>query len=130
METLHTVTTQYGDVSGIKTEQGILTFKGIPYAAPPVGANRFQPPKPPIPWTSVKNATEYGATPPQVTPKSGPFAELLPNVVIPGDDYLNLNIWTLNTTEKTSNGFIYGELSLLAQVLSRLMMAAILHRMV
>ena len=109
METLHTVTTQYGDVSGIKTEQGILTFKGIPYAAPPVGANRFQPPKPPIPWTSVKNATEYGATPPQVTPKSGPFAELLPNVVIPGDDYLNLNIWTLNTTEKKPvMVFIYG----------------------
>lgn len=100
METLHTVTTQYGDVSGIKTEQGILTFKGIPYAAPPVDANRFQPPKPPIPWTSVKNATEYGATSPQLTPKVEPFAELLPNVVIPGDDYLNLNIWTSDTTEK------------------------------
>lgn len=109
METLHTVTTQYGDVNGIKTEKGILTFKGIPYAAPPVGANRFQPPKPPVPWTGVKDATEYGATPPQLTPTTGAFAELLPNVVIPGDDYLNLNIWTLNTTEKKPvMVFIYG----------------------
>ncbi|PUB34657.1 para-nitrobenzyl esterase [Elizabethkingia sp. YR214] len=109
MEKLHTVSTQYGDVSGIKTKNGILTFKGIPYAAPPIGANRFQPPLPPTPWTGVKNATEYGPTPPQITPKSGPFAGLLPNVVIPGDDYLNLNIWTSNTTEKKPvMVFIYG----------------------
>ncbi|MEJ5102796.1 carboxylesterase/lipase family protein [Chryseobacterium sp. MYb328] len=109
METLHTVTTQYGDVSGIKTEKGILTFKGIPYAAPPIGANRFQPPTPPIPWTGIKNATEYGPTPPQLTPNTGPFAELLPNVVIPGDDYLNLNIWTSDTAEKKPvMVFIYG----------------------
>lgn len=109
MGTLKTVSTQYGDVSGIKAKDGILTFKGIPYAAPPIGANRFQPPKPPIPWTGVKNATEYGATPPQITPTSGPFAGLLPNVVIPGDDYLNLNIWTLSTREKKPvMVFIYG----------------------
>jgi para-nitrobenzyl esterase len=109
MESLHTVTTQYGGVSGIKTSNGILTFKGIPYAAPPVAANRFQPPKPPMPWTGVKDATKYGATPPQLTPKAGPFAELLPNVVIPGDDYLNLNIWTSDTTEKKPvMVFIYG----------------------
>ncbi|MGG5208097.1 carboxylesterase/lipase family protein [Chryseobacterium sp. MIQD13] len=109
MESLHTITTQYGDVSGIKTSNGILTFKGIPYAAPPVGTNRFQPPKPPMPWTGVKDATAYGATPPQITPTTGPFAELLPNVVIPGDDYLNLNIWTLSTTKKKPvMVFIYG----------------------
>ncbi|MBT2619308.1 MULTISPECIES: carboxylesterase/lipase family protein [Chryseobacterium] len=109
METLKTVSTQYGDVSGIKKEDGILAFKGIPYAAPPIGVNRFQPPKPPMPWTGVKNATEYGATPPQITPKSGPFAGLLPNVVIPGDDYLNLNIWTSGVAEKKPvMVFIYG----------------------
>ncbi|WP_080779682.1 carboxylesterase/lipase family protein [Chryseobacterium phocaeense] len=109
MKILHTVSTQYGDVNGIKTEQGILTFKGIPYAAPPVGINRFQPPKPPVPWTGVKDATEYGPTPPQVTPNEGPFAELLPNVVIPGDDYLNLNLWTSDTTgKKPVMVFIYG----------------------
>ncbi|ASK29432.1 carboxylesterase [Chryseobacterium sp. T16E-39] len=109
METLKTVSTQYGDVRGIKTEDGILTFKGIPYAAPPVGANRFQPPQPPMPWTDVKDATQYGATPPQITPHSGPFAKLLANVVIPGDDYLNLNIWTSDIVgKKPVMVFIYG----------------------
>ncbi|MCL1674537.1 carboxylesterase/lipase family protein [Elizabethkingia meningoseptica] len=109
MNKLHTVNTQYGDVSGIETQKGILTFKGIPYAAPPVGANRFQPPLPPTPWTDVKNTTEYGPTAPQLTPTSGPFAELLPNVVIPGDDYLNLNIWTSGITgKKPVMVFIHG----------------------
>ncbi|SHF04480.1 carboxylesterase/lipase family protein [Chryseobacterium sp. OV279] len=109
METAHTVSTEYGDVRGVKTEKGILTFKGIPYAAPPIGANRFQPPQPPTPWTGIKNAAEYGPTPPQITPSSGPFAGLLPNVVIPGDDYLNLNIWTADITgKKPVMVFIYG----------------------
>ncbi len=44
-----------GAVSG-----GILSFKGIPYAAPPVGSLRWRSPQPVQRWTSVRLATQYG----------------------------------------------------------------------
>ena len=86
-------TTQYGDVRGRSGDYGVLAFKGVPYGAAPVGLNRFQPPRPPLVWSEVRDATEYGPTAPQ---DSGGDAALvlLPSVVIPGDDCLNLNIWT------------------------------------
>jgi len=72
---------------------GIMSFKGIPYATPPSGAQRFQPPAPPVEWSGVRAASAYGPTAPKpayVAPLDG----LLPEPIIPGDDYLNLNIWT------------------------------------
>ncbi|NUR94113.1 MAG: carboxylesterase/lipase family protein [Kribbellaceae bacterium] len=82
------VDTQYGPVRG----EG-LVFKGIPYAAPPVGPDRFQPPRPPEPWTAPRDATRYGPTAPQ-TGTVGLIGELIPRTIVPGDDYLNLNVWT------------------------------------
>ncbi|TCC31484.1 carboxylesterase/lipase family protein [Kribbella sindirgiensis] len=87
--------TQYGPVLG--TGDDVLSFKGIPYAAPPVGPNRFQPPRPPEPWTSPRDSRHYGATAPQ-TSTEGAMAELIPRTIIPGDDYLNLNVWTPGLT--------------------------------
>ena len=81
-----------GAVRG-RTEAGVSSFLGLPYAAPPFGANRMLPPQPAEPWDGVREATEYGPTvpkgdyPPQYTP-------LFPEVVIAGDDCLNLNVWT------------------------------------
>jgi para-nitrobenzyl esterase len=83
--------TQYGPVRG--TGDDVLSFKGIPYAAPPVGPNRFHPPRPPEPWTSPRDASDYGATAPQ-TRTEGVMGELIPRTIIRGDDYLNLNVWT------------------------------------
>src|SRR5688572_20087956 len=40
---------------------GIRVFKGIPYAAPPVGELRWQPPKPVVGWQGVRDATKFGA---------------------------------------------------------------------
>ena len=37
------------------SDDGIHTFKGIPYASPPTGALRFMPPEPPTPWANVRN---------------------------------------------------------------------------
>ncbi|TCC02836.1 carboxylesterase/lipase family protein [Kribbella soli] len=87
--------TQYGPVRG--TDADVLSFKGIPYAAPPVGPNRFQPPRPPEPWTSPRDSRGYGATAPQ-TRIEGVMGQLIPRTIIPGDDYLNLNVWTPGLT--------------------------------
>src|SRR5262245_49816244 len=48
-----------------ESADGVASFKGIPYAAPPVGALRWKPPQPAIAWTGEKPATAYGASCPQ-----------------------------------------------------------------
>ena len=86
------VRTQQGVVRG-RMDEGVASFKGIPYAAPPFGANRFQPPGPAERWNGVREAHIYGPT----APKPGyfpPFDVLFPDPAIPGEDCLNLNIWT------------------------------------
>jgi para-nitrobenzyl esterase len=86
------VRTRQGAVQG-STAQGVAAFKGIPYAAPPFGPNRFQPPRPAEPWDGVREALNYGPTAPKA-PYFPPFDVLLPEVAIPGEDCLNLNIWS------------------------------------
>ncbi|WP_369232542.1 carboxylesterase/lipase family protein [Streptomyces sp. R21] len=86
------VTTPYGAVRG-RYENGIAVFRGIPYAAPPFGPRRFRPPVPPGTWDGVRDAGAFGPTPPK-PPYSEAFARLLPDPVVPGDDCLNLNVWT------------------------------------
>lgn len=87
-----TVSTESGAVEGF-TADGVSAFLGVPYAAPPFGANRMRPPQPVQPWSGTRPATHYGPTvpkgdyPPQYQP-------LFPEVVIPGEDCLNLNVWT------------------------------------
>ncbi len=86
------VTTRHGSVQG-SVSDGVAVFKGIPYAAPPFGPNRFQPPQPVQPWNGIRGALNYGPTAPKA-PYFPPFDVLLPEVDIPGEDCLNLNIWT------------------------------------
>ena len=88
------VTTQHGEVRG-SVADGVNTFKGIPYAAPPFGANRFRPPQPVEPWSGVRGALTYGPTPPHLEfPERYGYRTLLPDPIIPGEDCLNLNIWS------------------------------------
>src|SRR5713226_5163310 len=86
------VRTRQGVVRGSMAE-GVATFKGIPYAAPPFGPNRFQPPRPAQSWEGVRIAVEYGHVPPQ-PPYAPPFDQLLGDPGLPGEDCLNLNVWT------------------------------------
>lgn len=86
------VKTRYGELRG-SVADGVNTFKGIPYAAPPFGANRLRPPQPVEPWSGVRDALAYGPKTPQ--PPYPPQVQLLlPELVTPGEGYLNLNIWS------------------------------------
>ncbi len=49
-----------GQIEGA-LDDGILCFKGIPYAAPPIGSLRFKPPTKTASWSGVRDATRYGA---------------------------------------------------------------------
>ncbi|MEU1850662.1 carboxylesterase family protein [Streptomyces sp. NPDC019990] len=86
------VSTPYGAVRG-RYERGVAVFRGIPYAAPPFGPRRFRPPVPPPPWDGVRDAASFGPTPPK-PPYSDAFAHYLSDPDVPGDDCLNLNVWT------------------------------------
>ena len=86
------VKTRQGEVRGSAID-GVNSFKGIPYAAPPFGANRLRPPQPVEAWSGVRDALNFGPTVPQPTAPSS-LDDLLPNPNIPGEDCLNLNIWS------------------------------------
>ena len=68
----------------------IRVFRGIPYAAPPVGANRWRPPQPTLSWSGVRPAAEYSARCTQGAP-AGPNAAAAPPT---SEDCLYLNVWT------------------------------------
>src|ERR1019366_2720094 len=55
------VTTTNGVLEGaVSADNLVRTFKGIPYAAPPVGPLRWKPPQPAPAWTGVRKAINYG----------------------------------------------------------------------
>lgn len=53
------VNTATGEVEG-RERDGVSSFRGIPYAEPPVGRLRFRPPAPPEPWEGVRDSTSFG----------------------------------------------------------------------
>lgn len=85
------VETRYGKLQGYFTGRCLL-FAGIPYAAPPTGARRFQPPEPPAPWTGVRDATYFGPIQPQSPSRFERFYG--PDPQPQAEDSLRLNVWT------------------------------------
>jgi para-nitrobenzyl esterase len=91
------VKTQAGRVAGTTNAGGdVRIFRGIPFAAPPVGALRWKAPQPVKPWTGVRNCTAFGPSPMQNDP--APFSMWTEEYLIPKDpideDCLYLNVWT------------------------------------
>lgn len=85
------VETSTGRVAGgIDARSGVYAFKGLPFAAPPVGEHRWRPPQPPRPWPGVRPADRFGPRPMQLPVfgdmnfRSGGMSE----------DCLYLNVWT------------------------------------
>ncbi len=84
---LPVIQTQEGPVRGF--EQGTVTqYLGIPFAAPPVGTRRFEPPAPLTPWTKILDANAYGSPCPQaarygLTEASDDESCLFLNVAVP-----------------------------------------------
>src|SRR5579872_3833832 len=77
-----------GKLRGLYSGQ-LMIFKGIPYAAPPIGNLRWRPPQPVTPWNGVRAATEYGHDCMQI---------LVPNDdaplrTKPNEDCLYINVW-------------------------------------
>ena len=89
------VATRSGKVRGIDRSDGVLVWKGIPYAAPPTGYRRFAPPQPVTPWTGVRDATEFGPAALQAPPLPG-----LPDIPDQSEDCLYLNVWSPSTAGK------------------------------
>ncbi|WP_432150348.1 carboxylesterase/lipase family protein [Streptomyces sp. bgisy029] len=87
-----TARTVQGTVRGA-VEQGVAVFRGIPYAAAPVGARRFRAPEPPEPWEGVRETVAFGPTAPK-RPYAPPLDRLLPDPAVAGEEWLNLNVWT------------------------------------
>jgi para-nitrobenzyl esterase len=81
--------TAYGKVRGAEIADGVLAWRGIPYAAPPVGELRLRPPAAPPSWAGVRDALAYGNRSPQPPPVREPPGPPLP----PADeDCLYLNV--------------------------------------
>ncbi|XP_069053526.1 neuroligin-1 isoform X5 [Lepisosteus oculatus] len=89
------VTTNYGKVRGFKKELNneilgpVIQFLGVPYAAPPTGERRFQPPEPPSSWSDIRNATQFAPVCPQTI-----LEGRLPEVMLP--------VWFTNSLEVVS----------------------------
>uniref|UniRef100_A0A672SQ92 Neuroligin-1-like n=1 Tax=Sinocyclocheilus grahami TaxID=75366 RepID=A0A672SQ92_SINGR len=95
-ETDPVVTTTYGKLRGFKKELNneilgpVIQFLGVPYAAPPTGERRFQPPEPPVSWSDIRNATQFGPVCPQTL-----LEGRLPDVMLP--------VWFTNSVEVVSS---------------------------
>ncbi len=77
------VAVEHGQVQGT-SEDGLTVYRGIPFAAPPVGELRWRAPQPAAKWDGVRQATKFGPKPIQGS-RTGPDMS---------EDCLYLNVWT------------------------------------
>ncbi len=85
------------------SQQTIAVFKGIPFAAPPVGPLRWRPPQPPAAWSGVRDATQFShpctqnvhGTDNFIQPLAAAYGvNYIPQTLDPSEDCLYLNVWT------------------------------------
>ncbi len=82
--------TANGVLEGVVSPDGkVLTFKGIPFAAPPTGSLRWKAPEPAPAWTGIRKAAEFGPR----CMQGRVFSDMVFRDAGPGEDCLYLNIW-------------------------------------
>ena len=84
------VTIDTGTLEGGVDSTGILVFRGIPYAAAPVGALRWRPPRPAARWAGIRPARELGHN----CMQGQPYGDIDPFAAGVSEDCLYLNVWT------------------------------------
>jgi len=97
-ERMPTATVAQGDLIG-REAAGVRAFKGIPYAAPPVGPLRWRPPLPVSPWSEPRDAGQVGAICIQPIVEGDTGVGPLPM----SEDCLTLNVWTPTTASATTS---------------------------
>ena len=70
--------------------RGVRAYKGVPYAAPPVGALRWRPPQPLLPWTGARSTAAFGPN----SLQGIVWADIDPSIPGVSEDCLYLNVWT------------------------------------
>ena len=90
--------TQSGPVRGF-VNGGVEGFLGIPYAAPPVGDQRWRPPQPVQSWTDVRDAMKFGAYCAAAKSTNGPRSE--------AEDCLFINVWRPAKTARDARLPVY-----------------------
>jgi para-nitrobenzyl esterase len=68
-------------------EDGLMVYRGVPFAAPPVGELRWRAPEPAARWTGVRKADTFGRACLQVN-------QAIASLPAPSEDCLYLNVWT------------------------------------
>ncbi|MES3035654.1 MAG: carboxylesterase family protein [Gemmatimonadota bacterium] len=87
------VRTADGIVEGRLPSNGVNAFLGIPFAAPPVGTRRWQPPQPVTPWRTVRSADRFSYQ----CMQGRPFSDMVFRNAGTSEDCLYLNVWTPET---------------------------------
>jgi para-nitrobenzyl esterase len=86
-----TIKVDGGAIAGVAAG-GVRAFKGIPFAAPPVGDLRWKPPQPVVPWSGVRQADTFGPRCVQTPYPAGSVYAMEPEPQ--SEDCLYLNVWT------------------------------------
>jgi para-nitrobenzyl esterase len=81
---------EQGTLEGINLSSGVATYRGIPFAMPPVGKLRWSAPLPPIKWKGVRKADKFGNNPMQ----KAVFGDMNFRAEKMSEDCLYLNVWT------------------------------------
>lgn len=108
---MNRVETVYGHVKGV-SQNGVFSFKNIPFAGAPTGEDRWSAPKPPTAWSGVRDGDEFGPISWQiVAAEQGALsfaADAAPPVL--DEDCLSLNVWTpaIDTAARPVMVWIHG----------------------
>lgn len=95
-QTAPRVTLATGAVEGVALPSGVRAFRGIPFAAPPVRARRWQPPQPVVAWTGVRKADRFA---PQCM-QGRPYDDMVFRNDGTSEDCLYLNVWAPRAASK------------------------------